>query len=530
MKVNPLLESIEVQLFLNPPTKIFLKFGVNEKSFSDVGKEVISYGKKLGIKPGYKVLLMSENSPEWIYICFSTFLLGGTLIPVDYQATEKELFAVIDDSKPHILIIPDSKLSTIKPYIEKIGINSAIFGMNKLKAISIPSREFKIAYSDMEDTAVIIYTSGTTGDAKGVMLSYKNLWSNLSSISALNLLRDSDNVLAILPFHHSYPLMVTLLFPLYVGATLTLLERLHHQELIRCLREDRITFFVAVPKVYNMLTQAIWKNINMLPNYRKVLFKILYSIAQKAKSPWISKLFFSSIHKSLGSDLRLLISGGAKLDSEVARRLKTLGLNIIEGYGLTETSPVVSFNPPDNVKIGSVGKPLNNVRIKIRQVDGYTHGEILVKGDNVMKGYYNREEDTARVMEDGWLCTGDLGYIDKDGYLYITGRKKDVIVLPSGKNVYPEELEAAIEKSPLIEEVAVLEKEGFLHALIRPIEDLKRLGIDELNEKIHYEIRQISQGWRNFQKIKRFKTVFKELPKTRLGKLKRYQIDTLYWE
>ena len=297
---------------------------------------------------------------------------------------------------------------------------------------------------DLHETALILYTSGTTGEPKGVMLSFKNLLSNIKAIEKVGVAGKEDRTLALLPFHHSYPLMVTMLVPLYLGATIVFLERLSSEELLKALKEHKITILVGVPRLYQLLHQRIMEGIRSNP-----LGNLLFAISPFLNPP-LRRLLFKRVHKAFGGRIKYLVSGGAKLPVDIALDLNRLGFTILEGYGLTETSPIVSFNPPQRPKLGSVGLPIEEVYVKISE-----EGEVLVRGVNVMQGYYKKPEETKKAFKDGWFMTGDLGYLDQEGYLYITGRKKEILVLSGGKKVNPEELEALIMKEGIgIKEVA----------------------------------------------------------------------------
>ncbi|HHG75642.1 MAG TPA: long-chain fatty acid--CoA ligase, partial [Persephonella sp.] len=352
---------------------------------------------------------------------------------------------------------------------------------------------------------------------KGVMLSYKNLLSNINGLKKTEIADSSDSTIAILPFHHSYPLMVSMLFPLHIGAGISFIEKLSAEEIIKTLQKDKITVLIGVPRLYQLFHRKIFQEIN-----KNRIAKALFLIAKKINNRRLSKTIFKKVHQTFGGNIKYFVSGGAKLDVDTAKDLWALGFTIIEGYGLTETSPIVSFNPPDKIKLGSAGKPIEGVTVKIED------GEIVVKGNNVMKGYWKKPEETANVIRNGWFYTGDLGHIDQDGYIYITGRKKDIIVLPSGKNINPEEIEQKIlKKSDLVKEVAVVLKDGRLTAVIYPDLDLiSEKGIVNIQETIKWNvIDPVNRELPDYKRISGIIIVKKELPKTRLGKVRRFLLD-----
>ncbi|MCX8060898.1 MAG: AMP-binding protein, partial [Aquificaceae bacterium] len=373
---------------------------------------------------------------------------------------------------------------------------------------------------DLKETALILYTSGTTGAPKGVMLSFKNLLSNIRAIEKVGVASREDITVALLPFHHSYPLMVTLLVPLYLGATVVFLERLSSEELLRALREHRVTILVGVPRLYQLLHQRVMEKVMANPVGR-ALFHLSPYI-----SPALRRLLFRRVHEAFGGRLRFLVSGGAKLPLEVASDMSRLGFIFLEGYGLTETSPIVSFNPPQKPKLGSVGLPIEEVYVKIAP-----DGEVLVRGVNVMQGYYKKPQETQKAFSEGWFMTGDLGYVDSEGYLYITGRKKEVLVLADGKKVNPEEIEALLlREGPYLKEAAVLEVEGSVRALLLPdMEALQQRGVLNVEEFLRWQVvDRVNQRLPDWKRITGFKLLKEELPKTRLGKVKRFLLPELY--
>lgn len=330
---------------------------------------------------------------------------------------------------------------------------------------------------------------------------------------------------AILPFHHTYPLLVTALLPVVEGLPVAFIEKLTPNDILSTIRDQNVTIMVGVPKLYQVIYHNIMVEIGKLSGPKKKLVNSALKLFRKVGVKKLQKAVFKEVHRKIGPSLRFMISGGAKLNVEVAKGLEALGFNVLEGYGLTETSPLVSVNRPDKKKIGSAGPPIKGVEVKI------VNGEIAVKGDNVMKGYYNRPEETEAVIRDGWFYTGDLGFIDDDGFIHITGRAKDVIVLDNGKNVYPEDIENEVFKSNYILEVGVFEDGGVIKAIIRPdFELLIEEGIEDIHEFIKQEIKKTTRHLQSYKKIKEFKITDRELPRTRIGKLRRFMLPDMYKE
>jgi long-chain acyl-CoA synthetase len=385
-----------------------------------------------------------------------------------------------------------------------------------------------------DDIASLIYTSGTTGKPKGVMLTHGNFLSNVKSIQEAKIIDERDCLLSVLPMHHSYPFMINFLFALLSGARIVYLQSLKGPDILKTISDKNVTALVGVPQLFAMFRRGMIDGIGKTPTPFKWIALSLLKLSGFMRNKLginPGKIIFSKIHKRFGKRFRFFVSGGAKLDPKVSQDIESLGFTILEGYGLTETSPVISFNPPGGIKRGSVGLPLPEVEIKILHPNEEGTGEIAVRGPNVMKGYYRNQEETDKVIKDGWFLTGDLGHIDKDGYLYITGRSKEVIVLSSGKNIYPEEIEKHYLQSRLIKEICVF-GEGktpgiadMLKAVIVPnIEYMKEENIANFNEAVKWQINSLSAKLPSYKRIMGYEVYQHALPKTTLGKLKRYVI------
>ncbi|WP_448587564.1 AMP-binding protein [Thermocrinis sp.] len=487
-----------------------------EITYSELIEKTKEYANYMNIMPGDRVVIFSENRPEWVYALFALWQRGGIGVPVDFMSSSRELEYILRETEPSVVVCSDATEETLREALSSTELSPTVLNLDRpflLKPIEhVMSRSF-------HDTALILYTSGTTGEPKGVMLSFKNIISNILGVERLKVASKEDSTLAILPFHHSYPLLASLLLPIYLGATIVFIERLSSEALMQTLQKHPITILIGVPRLYQLLEQRIKERIEK-KLLAKVLFKLSFLMNRRLR-----RLVFKKVHQVFGGRLRHMVSGGAKLPVETAKFFDRLGFLVLEGYGLTETSPIVSFNPPNRVKLGSVGLPIEGVQVKIED------GEVMVKGVNVMQGYYKKEEETKRAFKNGWLLTGDLGYLDKEGYLYITGRKKEILVLAGGKNVNPEELELLIQKrDPIVKEVCVLELEGKLHALIHPdFERAKNMKISNITEYIKWEVMdRVNRSLPEWKRITGFRITTKELPKTRLGKIRRFLIPDIY--
>jgi Long-chain acyl-CoA synthetases (AMP-forming) len=470
------------------------------------------YSAAIDIIPGDRVVIFSENKPEWAYALFGIWRRGGIAVPIDHMASEDEVAFIIQDARPTYAFVSSDLKYTFAKAVKRHRYKVEVIDIEDF----IPFQDPKEPITNIsEDIALILYTSGTTGQPKGVMLTFGNLQSNIEAIAKENIASSKDITIALLPFHHAYPLMVSLLVPIYLGATIIFSENLSSSSLVNLIVANKVTALIGIPKLYKILHDKIFGEINNIPIAKK-----LFSFVDFVGSPKLGKIIFKKVHKSFGGNLKYFISGGAKLDPNIAHDLYMLGFDVLEGYGLTETSPIVSFNVPGSIKIGSVGKPIPGVEVKIAE-----DGEVLVKGKNVMKGYWQRPDLTNEAIKDGWFYTGDIGYLDEDGYLYIIGRKKELIVLENGKKVIPEEIENLIlSKSDIVKEVAVIEQNGHLHAIIVPnFELVKEKGILNLREYITWEvIDKVNRELPSYKNITDFSIREEELPKTRLGKIKRF--------
>ncbi|MGC9286049.1 MAG: AMP-binding protein, partial [Hydrogenobaculum sp.] len=481
-------------------------------SYKELIEKAEFYSAAIDIMPGDRVVIFSENKPEWAYALFGIWRRGGIAVPIDHMASEDEVAFIIQDARPTYAFVSNELKDTFAKAVKRHRYKVEVIDIEDF----IPFQDPKEPITNIsEDIALLLYTSGTTGQPKGVMLTFGNLQSNVEAIAKENIASSKDVTIALLPFHHAYPLMVSLLVPIYLGATIIFSESLSSSSLINLITANKVTALIGVPKLYKILHDKIFGEINNIPVAKK-----LFSFVDFVGSPKLGKIIFKKVHKSFGGSLRYFISGGAKLDPNVAHNLYMLGFDVLEGYGLTETSPIVSFNVPGSIKIGSVGKPIPGVEVRIAE-----DGEVLVKGKNVMKGYWQRPDLTSEAIKDGWFYTGDIGYLDEDGYLYIVGRKKELIVLENGKKVIPEEIENLIlSKSDIVKEVAVIEQNGHLHAIIVPNFDLvKEKGILNLREYITWEvIDKVNRELPSYKNITDFTIREEELPKTRLGKIKRF--------
>lgn len=492
-----------------------------EISYSTLIERIVYLSNNLNLKKDDKTAIFLENRPEWIYSFFASWEKGAINVLIDALAHEDELKNILENSLPKLIFVSDTTSEIVKKIVKENNLKSQILNVDE-----IDFNNFKLNNKNLldytkknkEDVAVIMYSSGTTGIPKGIELTYGNLEANVKNIYNLHIFNKSDRIISILQFHHSYPLMALILLPLYLNLTNVILDRIASDDIFSALQKYKITIVVGVPRLFNLMHKGIISKIEESKSTLSI-FKMMRFI----RSNKVRRMIFKKVHDKFGGHIKAFVSGGAKLDPNVASDLEVLGFNVLEGYGLTETSPISAFNTFYNQRIGSVGKPLEDVEIKI--IDE----EIAIKGPNVMKSYHKNSEETSKVLKDGWFYTGDLGYIDEDGFVFITGRKKEMIVLPNGKNISPVEIEDKLmKKTPYIKEVAVIQKDNFLHALVLPDFDLlTKNKILNIEETIKWEIvDKYNPGEPDYKRIYDFTIIDKELPKTRLGKIKRYNLES----
>lgn len=491
--------------------------------------EIISYESLIGrvsylsqvisLKEGDRAAIFLENRPEWVCSFLAVWHDKGINVPVDAMSNEEEVAHILKDSSPSLVFISNGTKEVMEKAISLAKIKAKIFNVDDAKFNEFgtvdeePNESLNFEEYEDSTTAVMIYTSGTTGKPKGVELTFGNLKSNSKAVIDLGIFKKEERILGVLQLHHSYPLTSLVLIPLQLGAMTILVDKASSEDIFRALEQHKATIIIGVPRLFNLMHKGIMRQIEE-SRVARMIFKIA-----KPFGYWMRRLFFRRVHRKFGGHVNVLASGGAKLDPTIANDFERMGFHVLEGYGLSETSPIISFNTFKNNRLGTVGKPIDEVKVKI--VDG----EVVVSGPNVMKGYYNLEKESEKVLKDGWFYTGDLGSIDRDGYLSITGRRKEMIVLSNGKNVDPIEIENKLLKhSPYAKEVAIVQKNDFLHALIYPdFQELSKDKILNIEETIKWEIiDRYNSSALDYKKISDFKVLDKEMPKTRLGKLKRF--------
>ena len=398
--------------------------------------------QRRGLNKGDQAILWGPNSPHWVLAFFGCLRAGVVLIPLDLRSAPDYVSRVISRTEP--------KLAFTSRFTPKGDVD--------LSVPEITFEELELAIADLptpdpvpihpDDLAEIMFTSGTTGDPKGVMLTHRNLTANIEGISQYISVDSSSRLLSILPLSHMYEQMGGLFFTLHSGASVTYPTSRQPTVLSRTMRERKITTMLMVPQALELLMNGIEREV--IRQGKERLWKKLLKVAER--TPFgLRRHLFRTVHKQFGGKLDLIVSGGAPLDRDLGRKWEMLGIKVLQGYGATEASPVISNHTMDKRRPDSTGRPLPNVQVKISE-----QGEILVKGDNITPGYYNAPEETAKAFEDGWYKTGDLGYFDKDGFLHIQGRVKDMIVLSSGQNVFPQDIQTVLVKHPSVKDAVII--------------------------------------------------------------------------
>ena len=515
-------------------------------TYKQFGEDIDSLGTELinlGLK-GKRIAIIGKNRYEWIVSYLATVNGTGIVVPLDKGLPEAEVESSLIRSRADCIIFEESYTemiqniknagnTNIKEYIcmdkqeNFTSLEELIEKGNKL--LKVGNRDFLDSQINPTEMSIILFTSGTTSMSKAVMLSHKNIASNIYAMTKCEDLRSTDTNIAFLPFHHTFGCTGILMF-LSLGATNVFCDGLRHIQ--KNLVEYEVSTFVCVPLLIESIYKKIWQEIEKTNQTKKVKFGIALSKILLKIGIDIRPKLFKPITSKLGGKIRMVISGASGIDPKVADGFRDFGIYVVQGYGLTETSPVLAAENVKYYKTGSTGLPMPGVELQIDNPNEQGIGEIKAKGPNVMLGYYENEEETNKVLKDGWFYTGDLGYMDKDGFLYITGRKKNVIVLKNGKNVYPEELEVLIGNLPYVKENMVFGKEKgddlVVSAKIVYNQDYMKDNYPDKTqediEKIIWEdIKEINKTMPNYKHIKNIIVTDQEMIKTTTAKIKRYE-------
>jgi long-chain acyl-CoA synthetase len=482
-----------------------------------------------GIRRGDRIAILSESRPEWGMAFFGAVLSGATVVPLDTKLTPVELAALVTDAQPRVLFASSELAATARHLQSACAAIEHVIGLDAGPGdvpcigdvVWPPGAAGPERHGD--ETALIVYTSGTTGQPKGVMVSFDNLIFQVERLEAILRLQAGDAILSILPLNHLLELTCGLLGALHAGAHVCYCQTLYPDEIVAAMREQRVRAMVTVPLFLKMLARGLEREARRAGPARRLAFNVAWALSPFVP-PGVRRLLFRPVHRALGGRLRGFFSGGAPLEPDVAEFFRRLGIPVYAGYGLTETSPVVAVNRPGASRLGSVGRALDGVEIKILSEGPGEDGEILTRGPHVMQGYYRRPDLTGEVIDAaGWFHTGDVGRLDPDGFLHITGRLKSLIVLAGGKKVHPEEVESVLAASPAIKEVCVLavpSSDGLTSggeevcAVVVPADGTRE-------DEVRGEVERLSARLAPYKRPRSVRVWPGELPKTPSRKIKR---------
>ena len=496
--------------------------GQHRVSFKELLQRITHFGNMFSIQPKEKCIILSENREGWVYALYSIWLNKGIAVPVDATSTVHDVAYILNDCKPACMWVSKQKIELTKEALAETGMDLPVHCIDDYERAELPANTAPaVIEPNNEDTCLIIYTSGTTGSPKGVMLSFRNILAVCKSVTEdVRIFRPELRTLMLLPLHHVLPLMGTVVAPLRSGGGITISPSMQPAELMETLKNGEVGIMIGVPRLW----QTIYGGVNKIIQ-EKAITRGIFNLCRKLQWKWLSRIVFNSVHKKLGGHLRFLVSGGAALDKEIGIGLKTLGLDVLEGYGMSEAAPLITFTRPDDIKPGSVGLPMPGMQVK------FVNGELTCKGPNIMQGYYNRPEETAQVLDkDGWLHSGDLGYFDDHGRVYITGRSKEIIVLSNGKNINPSEIEFKLEQyTEYVKEAGVVQDVDMLRAIIVPQPSWAAdMSIEEIEKTLKHEVLEpYNQTVAPYKKLMSLFVYQGELPRTKLDKLQRFKLPSL---
>ncbi|MBK1698398.1 AMP-binding protein [Rhodovibrio salinarum] len=489
-----------------------------------------------GLQVGDFVAIYAPNSPRWVQARLGVLMAGGVAVSLDSDLGREALALQLADSDPKVVV-------TVRAHLDDLDAAGVLDGRDLWLLDAEPGEDARswrnllgapideLPRVDPDQTASLFYTSGTTGPPKGVPLTHRNIVGNLRAIQALNVVGPGDRILLPLPLHHSYPFIVGLMMPLITGATQIQPAGVSGPEIRQALAEGEVDIVVGVPRLYDTLAQGLTARLRDGGAVEKAMYRLL------RLSGWLRRHFgvlrgrtlLRPLHKRLAPNLRLMASGGAKLEAETAQTLEAFGWMVLSGYGLVETASITTFNPPGAAKLGTAGKPAPGAQLRIDHASApdapEEQGEIQITGPNVFPGYRNNADANAKSFtQDGWFKSGDLGYLDEDGYLVIVGRVKEMIVLPDGKNVAPDEVETVYAESPYIREIAVMEQQGQLIGLVVPDVDTLRGAGHSVTDVIRVSLAELGPRLPAYKRLSDWALVREPLPRTQLGKYQRHKL------
>lgn len=525
---------------------------ISSVTFKQLYDYVIRFGKSLfeiGIKERDHIAVISENRVQWSLTYFTSMCFNMVIIPIDKNLNHNEILNIIHESEAKAIVFSDGfeplmkekrdSLLNLKYYInmDSKEHKDGILSMTRMidgQSVSIE----RLPFVNPDVMAEIIFTSGSLGRAKGVMLTQKNIASNLMAMTSMIEIGPSDRFLSVLPIHHKYECTCGLLCPLYAGASAHYARSL--KTVVDDLQKVKATILLGVPLLYDKMFKKIYKGIQE-DKLKSIIVPPLISLTNIFESfGWKSskRLIFKELHHKFGGHIRLFIAGGAAPDPKVAKGLRELGFNFVQGYGLTETSPIVALNRLYSFKDNAAGLPLPGLEIKINNPNEFGIGEIYIKGKSVMLGYYKNQKLTDEAFDDGWFKTGDIGFFDEDGFLHINGRQKNVIISKSGENVFPEEIEDILNRNPFVQECMVFGEQDEKHTEIIAVQIVTdaeafieyseknkvKITPELVNDIISEAVKETNKELPAFKQIRKFYVRDSEFEKTTTQKIKRYLV------
>ena len=493
-----------------------------------------SFLQRAGVKPGDRVMLVSENRPEWPISFFGILRAGATAVPVDPELTCAEVVNVARRSRAHVCLVSEDAIEQLPDLHRALAEAQAPTQVHSLAQAMAGDDAFPDAIGNVrrsagpDDVASLIFTSGTTGTPKGVMLTHRNFAALVAKLAGVFDMGQGDGVLSVLPLHHTFEFSAGLLTPFSRGAEVTYIDELTADRIGEVLETGRITGMIGVPAVWQLFHRKLTQELAARPKFVEEAMRGLMKVNAELRNRRdlnLGKLLFWPVHRKFGGHLRYMVSGGSALSDDVHKAFHALGFTLSEGYGLTESSPVLTVTEPSNQRaIGNVGKALPGIELKILDPDDSGVGEVLAKGPNVMAGYFEDREATDAVLKDGWLHTGDLGRLDADGRLQLAGRKKDVIIDANGKNVFPDELEELYEKHAHVKELSIVglpDEAGGEKVACLCVPDYKDRPKDEVRRELEEHFKDVSADMPFYRRVKLLRLWDGELPRTSTRKVKR---------
>ena len=537
-------EQFDITTARFPNNKVFEAFTPKHEVFTYKEAQAIMKGVanklyEMGVRHGDKVGLTGKNSPEWAIAYLAIAYAGAMIVPVDYSLSDDVIAHLLTFAEAKVLFVDNEKIDRIAVDMPKISLDGD--GDNSL--LKMQSTEaHQIELSTSKDIAAILFTSGTTGTPKGVMLSHENLTSDVWQAQGLMNIYDDDVFYAILPIHHAYTMLAVFLETIASGAKVVFGKKLVVKQLLKELKQGEVTMFLGVPMLFNKLIAGIMKGVREKGPIVNGLIHAMMGLSgflKKAFGLKVGKKWFNFLLKKVSLDkIRICISGGGPLPASTFKQFNQLGVDFVQGYGLTETSPIINLNPIFDYIESSVGRVLPGVEEKIVDPDSDGNGLIYIKGSMVMQGYFKNPEATAEILtEDGWLNTGDIGHLDSRNYLYLTGRQRNIIVTEGGKNVFPEEIEDSFQLYDDIDQICV---RGYVADAAKKIEGIMAIvhpsdacleqykdNMSGLLDHIGSIITEVNATFPSYKKIRKLALYMEKFPLSSTAKIQRFKIGDI---